>query len=122
MAVDAEIRDIQGLIVVPMMALETVPASAPGTALRALDQSELFRERRGIARRTRADASRTEEIEADFQVALQTCELGVLSIPTGSFHHELPVLKPSGCHERQRGEPVSAPSAEPPKRASDDSW
>jgi hypothetical protein len=99
MTVGAEECDVQGLVIVPVMALEAHPTSAPGTGFWPLDQSELLAECGCVSRRASPNASRTEDVATNFQVATKTGELGVLAIPSALFHDALPVLKPGSPHE-----------------------
>lgn len=95
MAIDAEESDVQGLVIVPVMALKPRPTpAAPSTAPRPHDQAELLAERGRVPGRARANSSWTEDVATQFQVALKTGELGVLAIPSALFHDALPVLKP----------------------------
>ena len=50
MAIDAEIGDVQWLVVVPVMPLQTKSAPAPGTTFRPRDQPELLAQRGGVTR------------------------------------------------------------------------
>lgn len=94
MAVDAEEGDVQGLVIVPVVALKARATSAPRTASWPFDQTELLAERGCVSRRASPNASRTENVTTDLQVATKTGELGVLAIPSAFFHDALPVLKP----------------------------
>jgi len=90
--VTAEEGDVQGFVVIPVMAFEAATPPAPGTATRTLDQTELFRQRRGITSRARPDPPGPNQVGGDFQVASKTGELGVLTVPTNLFHDTDPKL------------------------------
>jgi hypothetical protein len=86
MAVNAEERDVQGFVIIPVMAFQPKPAPTPRAAFRSGDKPELLTERRGITSRARSDAPGAKEVEADFEVSAETCELGVLAVPSAFFH------------------------------------
>lgn len=93
MTLGAEERDVQGLVVVPVMTFQAEPLPTPRAALRSRDQPELFPERRGIAGRARPDAARAEGVEADFEMTAEPGELGVLTVQSAFFHGSTPVLE-----------------------------
>jgi len=103
-AVRAEERDVERFVVVPVVPLETLPPPAPRTALGALDQAELFAERRRVACGARANAPGLEDVDADFEVTVKTCELGVLTIASAFFHVPLPVAGTWSHPKTQRGD------------------
>lgn len=93
MAIDAQVGDIQGFVIIPMVTFEPESSATPGTAFRPRDEAELLSERRGVSRRSGANPTRSEQVQADFQVSAKAGELGVLAVPSAFFHDELPVMK-----------------------------
>jgi len=92
--VHAQERDVQRLVVAPVVALQPHATSTPGAATGPFDQPELLSERRGVTRGASSNPSWTQDVATDLQVASKTGELGVLAIPSAFFHDPLPVLKP----------------------------
>lgn len=86
MTLDAEVRHVQRLEVIPVMPLEPATASTPGTAPGPRHQTELLAERGSVTRGACPDASRSERVEADVEVSAEAGELGVLTIPSAFFH------------------------------------
>ncbi len=92
MTVTAQEGDVEGFVIVPVMAFEPATSPAPGTAPGTLDQAELFCQRGGITSRTRPDPPGPNQVGGNFQVASKTGELGVLTVPTNLFHDTYPKL------------------------------
>src|SRR5579883_2564791 len=57
-AFDAEVRDVERFVVVPVVALQAAMAAAPGTDFRSGDQPESLPQRRGVPRRSGTDPPR----------------------------------------------------------------
>jgi hypothetical protein len=74
------------------MPLEPATSPTPGTAPGAFDQAQLLGQSRGITRRTRPDSPGPKQVDGDFEVAFQTGELGVLTVPANLFHDTDPKL------------------------------
>jgi hypothetical protein len=91
-AVTTEEGDVEGFLVIPVVPLEPATSPAPGTASRAIDQAKLLGQRGGVTSRTRPDSPGPKHIGGDFQVALKTGELGVLTVPSNLFHDTYPKL------------------------------
>ncbi len=100
MAVGAEECHIERLLVLPVVALEPLTATAPGATARPNDQPELLSQRSGIPRRAGSNPPWPCQIETNFQMATKTCELGVLAIASALFHIRLPAFgNPKGHPE-----------------------
>src|SRR4051812_12585128 len=119
MTVDAQVGNVQGLVVIPVVSFQPEPSSAPGTTLGTGYQPELLAECRGIACRAGANPPRLEHVQADFQVTAKTGDLGVLTIPSAFLHGLLPVLEPEATSNDDERTAVSTPSAEPREGSSD---
>jgi hypothetical protein len=69
-----------------VVAFQPVSTSTPSTALRPQDQPELLAQGRRVPRRSRPDAARAEDVEANFEVTAEAGELGVLTVTSALFH------------------------------------
>lgn len=71
-AITTEVGDDQRFVVIPVVPLQALPSAAPATDLGTHDQAKLLRERGGVARRARADASWSSRIVTDLEMAAET--------------------------------------------------
>ena len=118
-AVAAEKGDVQGFVIIPVVAFQPATSPAPGTALGSFDQSELFGQRRGITSRARPDSPGSKQVGADLQVPAKTGDLGVLTVPANLFHDTSPSRYPVVSPIATRATTVPTPSAESNSGASD---
>lgn len=85
-AVGAEISHIERFAVIPVVSFQAEVTTTPRTASRPGDQPKLFSQSRGVPRGTRADASRTEQIQGNLNVAAKTGDLGMLAVAARFLH------------------------------------
>src|SRR5262249_10293199 len=90
-ALDAEERDVERLAVIPVVALQAGVPPAPGTDPPAGDQAQPLAQRRGVARRPRADPTRFQAVEADLEVSLKAGPKGTMPVASALPHGWSPV-------------------------------
>lgn len=103
MAIRAEVGHQERLEIIPVVTLQRPRASAPRAGSLPLDESELFRQRGGVAGGSGPDPSRTGQVLTDLEVSLEAGELvlNVLTWPTGSLHRTGPAEVGGSPHERR---------------------
>ena len=79
-AVGAEERDVQRLLIIPVVTLQTLPTTTPGTTARALDQAQRLRQGGGVTRRSRTNPSGFQQVEADVQMTAEPSEQVVMPL------------------------------------------
>jgi hypothetical protein len=90
--VTAKKGDVEGFVVIPVMAFQPTSSSAPRTATGSFDQTQLLGQGGGIPRRASPDPPGPHQVGGDFEMASQTGELGVLTVPANLFHDTDPKL------------------------------